>query len=258
MIPEHSVPRTGYWWAGACIFAVVVQIGYRIDLRALPRVEATGPSSFVFWYYACLCTTTPFIVYAAAWVSRRRNEAALDMVSHEDLHAIGVLVDAACEGHGSLQRRFMDALIAMLPRITADNSHLLDEYRQAKLRYFVQPPASPMYTTRRMRAARNSPRYVALKLAIIEVLSRVGDKESLTMFDELLECRPMGAAGRRLHQAVKDARPALQARVSREPARSTLLRPVTLTDAETLVRRAPDGCRLPPGDLPHITDDPAV
>jgi hypothetical protein len=130
----------------------------------------------------------------------------------------------------------------------------LDEYRQAKLRYIVRPPASPIYSTYLTRLTRNSAQNVALRIAIIEALSRVGDGEALTMFNELLECRAYTVNERRIQQTARDSRPALVARVEKQPARQSLLRPANCSDIDSLLRIARSELELPPQDLPHVNE----
>ncbi len=206
-----------------------------------------GPMAFVSsWYFACLIVAVPVISFGLMRTAKRRNMAAIETARHEKLESIGVIVDSLGDGDTSCEREFRDVLIRLLPLLTDDKAYLLDEYRQAKLRYIVRPPASPIYSTYLTRLSRNSAQSIALRIAIIGALSRVGDSESLTMFDEILDCRACTANERRIQQIVRDSRPHLVERVAAEPTRLSLLRPATDSDSGQLLRVPASERQLPP------------
>jgi len=203
-------------------------------------------------YIGCILAAAPIIYFAVSRVTKRRGEAVLDMALHQSIESIGVLVDSLGDGDGRYERQCREALIRLLPRLRGADAHLLDEYRQAKLRYFVRPPASPIYSTYLTRLTRNAAQNVALRIAIIEALSRVGDGEALTMFDELLDCRAYTLNERRIQQVVRDARPALQSRVAAEPSRRSLLRPSSAIEPAALLRLPQNGREMQTDLLLHV------
>jgi hypothetical protein len=209
----------------------------------------------VICFYGCLALVAPVLMTAVSREAKRRSELFNRAIASDDLRSIGALIDTLDSGSYRVQRQCKEALIRLLPRLSEEHEHLLDEYRQARLMYFVMPPASPIYSTRLAQISRNSASSVALRIAIVQALSRIGNHESLTMFDELLERRPSCSADKRVQQAVVDSRPMLAARVVSEPARSSLLRPAANLDEETLLRIPRVARTRSREELLHILDE---
>jgi hypothetical protein len=199
--------------------------------------------------------TSLLIVITILYLTKRRNNAALNgtnISNTDNTESVGTLVDMLNDGDGSCERKCREALIRLLPLLSEENAHLLDEYRQAKLRYVVWPPASPIYSTYLARLARNSPQSIALRIGIVQALSRVGDGEALTMFNEMLDCNAYTVNERRIQQVVRESRPALVDRVAAQPARQSLLRPSTRTDTHSLLRIPVRERDLSSQDMLHV------
>src|SRR5580704_8087275 len=108
-------------------------------------MNAVSPS--IAWCCGSVMLAASLVVNFAARAAKRRREAALTAVTNPNLESVGELVDALSDGDGRCDRQCRDTLIKLLPLLNNSNAHLLDEYRQAKLRYIVRPPASPIYST---------------------------------------------------------------------------------------------------------------
>lgn len=251
--------RSVVLWSGLILAAIAVQTGFSPMTKWWSSGVGDVASPMIIWrfgWFAMFSFSTyisVLIAISASRTAKRSSPGEAEIGIPDTVRDIGVLVDRLDDRNGRIERQSKARLIALLPLVTARDSHLLDEYQQAKLRYIVRPPASPMYSTYLMKVSRNSPQNVALRAAIVEALSRIGDREALTMFDELLECRATTPADQRLQQLVRELRPALVIRVSREPARMSLLRPADLLDARILVRSAARKQEAPSHELLHIS-----
>ncbi len=252
-------------WGSLCILTLGVQTSYRLishnAASLLFNDGATDLTLFMEWYYGALLIITPVIMNAASRSADKRYKRVVSKVENEnemngdDLNSIGLLVDALDSGYGPTEQQCREALTRLLPRLTSDDAYLLDEYRQAKLRYIVLAPASPIYSTHLSMRYRNHSSGVSLRVLIIETLSRIGTREALTMFDELLERRPTNDSDFRVLQAVKRCRPELESRVGSEQTRTSLLRPAAYENSESLVRPASDSEGRSSEDLPHVSGE---
>lgn len=255
MMADQPPLRSGVIWFALVLTTLLVEACYRIGVR-MSSYEAEGAASmFIAWYIGCVLAPAPLYFLIVSRAAKRRSEAALETAQHENLESVGVLVDTVSDGESHCERQCREALVRLLPLLNGENAHLLDEYRQAKLRYIVWPPASPIYSTYLARLSRNRAQSIVLRIAIIEALSRVGDSEALTMFDEMLGCRACTVNERRIQQVVRESRHALLSRVATEPARQSLLRPAKSADTGSLVRIPSIELGMPPEELLHVRNE---
>ncbi len=136
------------------------------------------------------------------------------------------LIDRLSNTPGPVHASVRRELTPLLREAGRDNpAFYLDEYRQARLRYYILPPSPDLFGKNLIRWAIDDDEACATKVAVVECLSRIGDAEALTLFRDVLETNPGSTTEKVVYQAVLRTMPDLLSRVQTDPERRALVRP---------------------------------
>lgn len=170
------------------------------------------------------------------------------LAQYDSVKGVGYLAEVLEWPDASSQSAASSALIRLLPRLRASDSHLLN-------------PKQRMCLYRRLSLG-NARKDYDLILATLKALEQVGDMSALGYVQKLAQAQPLTAAQRRVVQAAQDCLPYLLKRAEANEGSQYLLRAAHAIDAspETLLRPAseqnvPQDDLLRPINLLHPEDE---
>ncbi len=171
----------------------------------------------------------------------RHSEAFLGAVA--DMSTIGRFAEALHHEDRYVRTEAEEALIAMLPRLKAGDSGLLNDRQRAALHRAIRPP-------RRKREA-------DLVVAVIGALTEIADERAIPHVQRLAEEPARGPHQEAARAFASERLPILKERVEAARAVQTLVRPASAPDrSDTLLRPATAGPAGPVDQLVRPASDP--
>ncbi len=170
-------------------------------------------------------------------------EAAIELANSAGPRFVGPLIEllvAQTAGFGSLDLNMIyTALIELLPRLQASDSHYLSEEQRSALNRML---------TNRLGLSKSQA--ISLRIAILKAYEQVGDTNALPVVQRLAEGAGPGK-DRSIREAAQQCLPYLQQRADQESASRQLLRAAdaTGTTPESLLRPATESSDTTPEQL---------
>lgn len=157
--------------------------------------------------------------------SQLQKEGVRKLAKNLDIRGVGHFVDALGFRDKEVAKAATDALLVLLPRLQASDSHLLNDDQRAILHKQIRGDNTDLI------------------LAILKALEQIGDAKAVPFVEERAnEANRRGNRGniRQIREAAQACLPALNARVELERASHTLLRAAKSdrTDTGMLLRPA--------------------
>lgn len=193
-----------------------------------------------------------YIAFSARMPGRRRREMTAQVAAQDDIRSIGALIDALHLEDAETRNIAMDALIKLLPRLTAQDAALLSDTNRIKLCFLLSVPLeSPINKPLRALHQPANERSVAFRIAILRAFAQVGDRKALRFVERVAKNDPKSEGERRVQDAALACLPALRRRAEQEGQRQTLLRPAqsASNEEDTLLRPASGGQDTAPETL---------
>lgn len=192
---------------------------------------------YVLSYVVLLGGITTLVLRSLLRARARRRRMVAAVAAQDDIHAVGPLLDALAMDSGESQHKAMEALTRLLPRLTSQDAHLLNDAQRATLYRILSTPSGN-------RNPAGEKERLNFRLSIVKALEHIGDSKALPIVERLARNNATAASAKRLQEAASACLPYLRARVEEHGTRSTLLRsaeapPEPDWDAITLVRPLP-------------------
>lgn len=155
-------------------------------------------------------------IFTVLWVGSRWKRTTDELAKSADVRAVGPLVEGLTMAYQSNIAR--DALLPLLPRLKADDAHLLGAEHRRILNQVLGRPT--------LLQKQNVP----LVLAILKAYEQVGDSEAIPIVERLAAGKGYAAKSFRVREAARACLEFLRPRAEREVAQQTLLRAASVSD----------------------------
>ncbi|MCW3055027.1 MAG: hypothetical protein JWN14_4197 [Chthonomonadales bacterium] len=176
-----------------------------------------------------------------------------EVILQDDVHNVGLLVDALTMRYENINQTVMDALIELLPRLQANDADLLNAEQRARLSSILSKSniAKRSVTDHRASTQAIYSRLISFRVAILQAFEHVGDSSALPIVEKLTRQEAKTVEQRRIQEAAQECLQALRLRVQQERDPKTLLRAAgsANTETETLLRAATNTQETPPEQL---------
>jgi hypothetical protein len=216
----------GFYYTGIAGYVLLTTLNHSGWSRSLSSIFTF---SLVLLYVSALVGE---IITRIRW---NRSTAALTNI--DDVRAVGALAEAMDIPDKGILAQAEAALTRLLPRLRAEDAHLLNESQR-----------NGLYSRLKIENAITRPEFL---VAVLEALEKIGDAAALPAIQNLATSTVTSAGGRRVQAAARKCLPVLQQRVRTLETSTTLLRASSAGDAagESLLRPAHGGNAAPPEEL---------
>ncbi len=214
--------RSFWWGAGGCALALFALS------HLLPNTESIGACLAFAWNLLTLLSASFLLhILSGTPVPYYRNKLALALLNSEDIRAVGTLAEALWFEEEDIRKGAAEALLRLLPRLTATDSWLLDDHQHGCL-----------YRALALRGL--TKQRADLLIAILHALEQIGDDRAVRCVEKLIGMEAYTASEKRVIAVAQQCLPGICARASQSQDPALLLRASALREAavETLLRPA--------------------
>ena len=194
---------------------------------------------------------TGYMVGSIVKPRKRLRPMAQTLADLHDVHAVGALIDTLKLEDRKIHAIAMDALIELLPRLTANDSDLLTAEQRALLDSKLRGMPNRLDGNLRPLSPAVYEQQVAFCIAILQAFGQVGDRTALPTVERLARREAKTVEQLRVQEAARACLPLLKLRIEQQHSNQTLLRASSPadTDVETLLRPAKDSQETPSDQL---------
>lgn len=194
----------------------------------------------------CSCVLLLFIGLASfikkpnAGSRKQGRRISQTLVSLDDVHTVGPLIDALKLDDSKTHQAVVDALTALLPRLRTEEAHLLNAEQRTHLCRHLSKGSNSLARNTGPHLQVAAAKAVAFRVAILQAFAQVGDSRALPTVERLAQQLAKTAAQKRIQEEAIACLPALCLRAEQERDTRTLLRAAAASDAgaKTLLRAA--------------------